>query len=349
MYSSTVADRTPRSVDTLWYTRCPMPTASGLAIELGWLDAEFAPDGISVQSLRASGNRRVRESHFDHTQARSFREGGNTPPIWSQARGADTRLIGATWIDQYQTIVALPQSSIRGASDLRGRRLGVPRHLNDQIDFWRAKSLRAILTTLELAGLSTHDVELVDLPEEETFLGDESTARSGTLWTAKRQQAILRAEAFALIRGEVDAINLTGARGAMLEALLGAVQVIDLGNHPDPNVRVSNGIPMAFTASGELVRERPDLVRRYLNTVRRAARWATEHHAETLRIIARELGDAEEWVELAYSEQLHERLEPSLDDALLSAMDNQQRFLVEQGFVEQAIDVRAWAAPELYG
>jgi ABC-type nitrate/sulfonate/bicarbonate transport system substrate-binding protein len=258
-------------------------------------------------------------------------------------------LIGATWIDQYQTIVALPRSGIRTPADLRGRRLGVPRHLNDQIDFWRAKTLRAILTALELAGLSVHDVELVDLPEEETFLGGEDTAHSGTLWTAKRQQAILRAEAFALIRGEVDAINLTGARGAMLEALLGAVQVVGLGHHPDPAVRISNGIPMAFTASGELVRERPELVRRYLDTVRRAARWASDHRAETRRIIARELGDAEEWVELAYGEQLYDRLEPSLDDALLTAMDNQQRFLLEQGFIREAIDVRAWAAPELYG
>ncbi len=32
--------------DTLWDTRCPMPTASGLAIEMGWLGEGFAPDGI---------------------------------------------------------------------------------------------------------------------------------------------------------------------------------------------------------------------------------------------------------------------------------------------------------------
>ena len=72
--------------DTLWYTRCPMPTASGLAIEMGWLDEEFAPDGIEVLSLRAAASRKTRESHFDHSQDNSFREGGNTPPIWSYSR-----------------------------------------------------------------------------------------------------------------------------------------------------------------------------------------------------------------------------------------------------------------------
>lgn len=349
MHPPTNLGHAPQAIDTLWYTRCPMPTASGLAIELGLLDDEFAPDGITVQSLRASASRQVRESHFDHSLARSFREGGNTPPIWSWALGADTRLIGATWIDQYQTIVALPENGIRKPADLRGRRLGVPRHLNDQIDFWRAKSLRAILTALDLAGLSVRDVELVDLPEAETFLGDEGAAHSGTLWTAKRQQAILRAEAFALIRGEVDAINLTGARGAMLEALLGAVQVIDLGSHPDPQVRISNGIPMAFTVGGELVRDHPDLVRRYLDTARRAGRWARDHTEEARRIIAAELGDAEEWVTLAYGGRLYQHLEPSLDDTLLDGLDNQQQFLLEHGFIERVIDVAAWAAPELYG
>jgi ABC-type nitrate/sulfonate/bicarbonate transport system substrate-binding protein len=325
-----------------------MPTASGIAIELGWLDEEFASDGIEVLSLRASADRAVRESHFTHGQDDSFREGGNTPPIWSRSRGADTCLIGATWIDQYQTIVALPGSGIRKPADLRGRRLGVPRHLNDQIDFWRAKSLRGVLTALQIAGLKASDVELVDLPEEETFLGDEATSRSGTLWSAKRQQAILRAEAFALVRGRVDAINLTGARGAMLEALLGAVQVVDLGGHPDPAVRISNGIPMAFTVSGALVRERPDLARRYLDTVRRAARWAREHTSEARRIIARELGDAEEFVEIAHGEGLFTNLEPSLSDELLQAMDDQQRFLRVHGFTEREIDVWEWAAPELY-
>ncbi len=336
------------AVDTLWYTRCPMPTASGIAIELGWLDQEFAAGGIEVLSLRASASRKTRESHFDHSQDNSFREGGNTPPIWSRSREADTSLIGATWVEQYQTIVAMPESGIRKPADLRGRRLGVPMHLNDQIDFWRGKSLRAILTALELADLDRDDVELVDLPEAETFLGDEQTSQSGTLWTAKRQQAILRAEAFALIRGDVDAINLTGARGIMLEALLGAVQVVNLGGHPDREVRISNGTPMLFTASGQLVRERPDLVRRYLDTVRRAAAWANEHRNETRGIIARELGDAEEWVDLCYGDNLYTSLEPSLSDDLLLATENQKDFLLREGFIEHDFDVREWAAPQLY-
>src|SRR5436309_2929815 len=31
----------PAPVSELWYTRCPVPTASGVALELGWLAHEF--------------------------------------------------------------------------------------------------------------------------------------------------------------------------------------------------------------------------------------------------------------------------------------------------------------------
>lgn len=341
------ADHTPATIDTLWYTRCPVPTASSVAIEMGFFDAAFSSDGIQTASLRASADRTVRESHFSHAQRHSFREGGNTPPLWARSLGGDVRLLGATWVDQYNAIVALPSSGIRTARDLRGRRLGIAQHLNDQIDFWRARALRGMLTGLELAGLGPHDAEIVFIPEEETFLGEDAVSRTGTLWTAKQQMRALRGEAFALVRGEVDAIHLTSARGLMLEALLGAVRVVDLGGHPDPAVRISNSVPIVLTVSGELLAERPDLVRRYLDTIRRAARWAADHPSETRRIIAAELGDAEEWVDLAYGAALSSSLEPSLSDDLLAALESQKNFLLAHGFIEHDFNVRAWAVQDL--
>jgi ABC-type nitrate/sulfonate/bicarbonate transport system substrate-binding protein len=335
-------------LDTLWYTRCPVPTASSIAIELGMLDAEFAADNIRTASLRASSDRSVRESHFDHAQRRSFREGGNIPPIWSRSRGADTRLIGASWVEQYQAIIALPESGISSGVDLRGRRLGISAHTHDQIDFWRARALRGMLTGLALAGLSAEDADIVYLPEEETFLGDDAPSQTGTLWTAKQQQRIQRREMFALIRGEVDAIFVTSARGVQLEALLGAVRVVDLAAYPDRDTHISNSVPIVFTVSGELLREQPELVRRYLNCVRTAARWAQSHARETRRIVAAEMGDAEEWVDISYGTELATSLEPDLSDERLAAVESQKDFLLEHGFIESDFSVREWAAPELY-
>jgi len=160
-----------RRVENLWYTRCPIPTASSLAIDNRLFDEEFAPDGISIASLCASTEREVRESHFDHLQPDSFRQGGNIPPIWTRSRGGDVMLIGLTWVDEYQAVVTLPDTGIRTVDDLRGRRLGVPRRVNDQIDFFRAMCLRGILTALAIEGLNETDVELVDLPVDETYIG----------------------------------------------------------------------------------------------------------------------------------------------------------------------------------
>ncbi len=48
----TTTTQTPGTVDQLWYTRCPVPTASGIAHRLGWLDEEFAADGLALGVLQ---------------------------------------------------------------------------------------------------------------------------------------------------------------------------------------------------------------------------------------------------------------------------------------------------------
>ena len=133
------------AIEQIWYTRCPVPTASGIAIHHGWLSEEFARDGIQVSSLRASSDRAVRESHFDHRVENSFRHGGNAPPIWSRSEGQDLVAIGLTWLPQYQRILALPGSGIRRVEDLRGERLAMPRRTGEKIDFWRASAQQGYL------------------------------------------------------------------------------------------------------------------------------------------------------------------------------------------------------------
>ncbi len=57
-------ERPLMSIDTLWYTRCPVPTAFSIAVQRGLLDEEFAADGVAIQSLRVSNDPAVRQSHF---------------------------------------------------------------------------------------------------------------------------------------------------------------------------------------------------------------------------------------------------------------------------------------------
>ncbi|HHT8907329.1 TPA: ABC transporter substrate-binding protein, partial [Burkholderia cenocepacia] len=101
--------------DALWYTRCPVPTALGIAVHRGWFDEEFGPDGIALHSLQETADADKRESHFDHSLPHSFRQGGNIPALWARARGADTRVIGLSWTNEFQAIVTLPERGIRTA------------------------------------------------------------------------------------------------------------------------------------------------------------------------------------------------------------------------------------------
>lgn len=330
--------------DALWYTRCPVPTASGVAIDVGFIEDEFRADSLSVRSLAASSDPKVRESHFDHNQPNSFRQGGNIPPIWARSRGADLRLVGASWIEQYEAIVALPGSGLSSAEDLRGRRIALPRRTRDQIDFARATTLRAVTNALSYAGIGPDEVVWVDLPVDETFIGDPPNSDRGSLFGTLHSRRYNAAEVIALIRHEVDAIFLSAARGAEEAAFLGAEVVVDTSAVPDRALRINGSTPAVLTVSGRLLEEHPDLVARYLAAGLRGARWAAEHPDETTRIVAREVGASEEAARISYGPQIGARLTPSLDDQLVAAVASQKDFLLHHGFIDQDFDVDGWVA-----
>ncbi len=70
---------TDSSLD-LWYTRCPVPTAFGIATRNGQLESDYREVGVSFSSLATSTDSKVRQAHFEQNQPRSFRHGGNIPP-----------------------------------------------------------------------------------------------------------------------------------------------------------------------------------------------------------------------------------------------------------------------------
>ena len=116
------------SLSQLWYTRCPVPTPLCLAVQLGWFQDEFGPEGITLNSLQESRDEKVKESHFDHNLANSFRQGGNIPAIWAKAKGRDTRVIGLNWTDESPLIMTLHESGLTGVKHLKGSKLALPVH-----------------------------------------------------------------------------------------------------------------------------------------------------------------------------------------------------------------------------
>src|SRR5690606_5408137 len=119
------------TLNEIWFTRCPVPTATGIAYKLGWLTEEFARDRIAVGTLQET--RELARHHYDHDLPSLIREGGNILALAARAQGARTKLIGLTWIDEWQAILVRPDSGIAEPKDLKGKRLALPQYIDHPI------------------------------------------------------------------------------------------------------------------------------------------------------------------------------------------------------------------------
>lgn len=333
------------SIDTLWYTRCPAPTAATIAIREGWLEEEFAPDGIAVRSLASSTDRTVHLSHYRHSQPNSFRFGGYVPPLISRSRGADIKAIGLAWHDRVHAIYALPDSGIASVADLKGKRLGVPVRVNDDVDWWRASVLDGYDALFASGRLGREDVELVEIPIARAYVEDATTgnAPGQSLWGAASQFAVQRDEVAALHRGQVDAIYSDGALTAILSATTGARAVHRFsGNEDDTD---GYGTPCVLTVSGALLEQRPDLVARWVGRLLDAPAWAAGHEDETRRLFARETGLPEDLLDAAYSPRLFKQLDFSLSENRVRLLEAKYRHLLDRGFLAGPFDFEAFIDP----
>lgn len=326
------------TISEIWYTRCPVPTPVGLAVQLGLLDEAFAKEGVKLNSIIDSKDRAIRSSHFDHHLSYSFRHGGNVPPIRARSEGNPTRLVGITWTDEFQAIITLPSSGIKTTKDLVGRRFGIPRRPPGIVDFMAATALKGLVSALSLEGLTHSQVEIVDIALSDSVLD----GREGPQLYGLRNRQAYGAEIAALLRGEVDAIYVKGTSGIAVANLIAAHTVTEFGFHPDPKIRINSGSPRVLTVDERLAEDRPDLVARLIETLHRASDWAEAHPDEVRRFVAREVGASEEVVAAANGPDLHKHLGLGLEPELVDAIGHYKDFLYEWGFLENDFDINAW-------
>ncbi len=329
---------TSNAISEIWYTRCPVPTPVGLAAQLGYLEDGFRSEGVTLKSIIDSPDRNIRQSHFNHTLDWSFRHGGNVPPIRARSEGRRTRLVGITWTDEFQAIITLPETGIRTTKDLKGRRFGIARRPEGIVDFMRATALKGLISALSLEGLSKDDVEIVEIALADSVLASQE---GPSLFGLKRRQAYGE-EIAALLRGEVDAIYVKGTAGINVANLVGAVQVVEFGFHPDPKIRINSGSPRVLTVDELLAEERPDLVRKLIEAIFKASAWAEAHPEETRRFVARESGATEEQVLAANGPEIHSHLGLGLEPDLIDAVEHYKNFLRDLGFLAGDFDIGEW-------
>jgi ABC-type nitrate/sulfonate/bicarbonate transport system substrate-binding protein len=317
-------------MSTLWYTRCPVPTASGVAIDTGILGDAFAGGGIEVAPLLGSS---LTEAHFDHRLPTLFREGGNVPALWARARGERTRLLGLVGVPEFQAVLTGPDSGIADVGDLAGRRLILPAHGGERVDFFLAMALRGFDSALRSAGLSLSDCELVSAPSSVPRLTD--VGAEGFYGSSVR----------ALDAGVGDAIYVKGSPGADVLLSSDLRVVVELSHVDDPWLQINNGTPRTLTVSEELLEAQPALVTRYVAALQQAARWAAEHPMETAETVAKDTGATLAGVTRGYGSAMHQHLTVELRPDWVAHLEDQKRFLIAHGFIAEDFSLRQWIDP----
>jgi len=317
--------------DIFHYTRCPAPTSTGVSAGLGILQAGLRDHGLEARALQDITDPEIRRHHFEHGIANLMREGGNIPAIWARSHGADTRLLGITWLDEFQAVIVREDSEFTDVASLAGHRFALPLSSGHRLDVSRITSVRGIQQALRHAGLGLDAVTLVDARDLRGVLPGQTGGES------------FDAELALLDQGQVHAVWLKSAAGvaALRSGRYRAVLRID--QLSDPLLRVNNGTPRTLTFHADFIAARPEVVRRILADAQGAVARIAQDRARLWAILAGETGQSPEDAEAAFRSFAPENLLPSLTADRLSALQDQAEFLLAQGFIPEHVDVAGWA------
>lgn len=305
------------------YSICPVGNASYIALKQGWLAGGLAELGVNATKLQTLPQERW-QVHFTYEDPTLFREGGNIPPIWAKSRGAQPVLLGWTFLGWKQLILVRSDSPIQAVEQLRHRKLGVTRSADSRIDFWQATIRRGFETALATRGLTPQDVDFVEILAEKGRGHREAYALE------------------ALESGRVDAVYYGGSWAqSLLET--GKLRIIyDLSADPSLVWPISNENPNILTVSRELAESAPEIVVAYLKQVLKAAEWAKTHRLEVESIFSEQTSGTPEQVAATRPANFHLQLAPELSEAGLLALESQQRFLLDHGYIERSFAIDQW-------
>jgi sulfonate transport system substrate-binding protein len=214
-----------------------------LAREKGWIEKEFAKDGIKVEFVTFMGGGSEATTALA-TGSIDVTYTGSNPALRLAASGADVKMVGlSNWVKTGGTaIIVRPDSPIKTLADLKGKKVaylaGTVRHSS------LSKALKSV-------GLTTKDIDSLNLPFE--------------------------AAGPALTRGDIDAIVESDNTAQRLIDSGGARLLADGADHPEW------ASPYPISVNGDFFRKYPDVVRRLLKVDLQIARWADANYEDTVK------------------------------------------------------------------
>jgi ABC-type nitrate/sulfonate/bicarbonate transport system substrate-binding protein len=335
----------------VYYTNCPLVSASNVDQELGWTREEYKKIGVKYGFLRS-----VRENdwypHYIHNLDNLFRFGGLFPPVHVHADIRRTRLLGVTHAPhEGGCMIVRSRDDIYLMKDLKGKKIGLSKSLNKiKNDWWRIQEHQGIGLMLRMNGMTMDDVQIVEFPYADDWYNDpkmlDPMENPSELWLKRdhKHDLAFRPLETALEKGVVDAIYTQSKPFQHLQEATGKFKAIeDLSRYPDWTLQVAN-IPAAITCTDVMAEKHPDLVVTFMKGMIKVGRWANEHKHAAAAILDKQtfyLG-----VEDTYEGIKHIDMVPNLSPQNLASVEIGKNFMLSHGYIKNDFDVHEWAAPE---
>jgi ABC-type nitrate/sulfonate/bicarbonate transport system substrate-binding protein len=342
----------PLNWKEVYYTNCPLVSASNVDQELGWTKEEYKKIGIDYLYLRA---RKENDwyPHYIHNMDNIIRFGGLFPPIHVQADIRRTVLLGVTHAPhEGGCIVVRSRDDIYRMTELKGKKIGLSRSQNKiKTDWWGIQEEQGIELMLRMNGMTRKDVEIVEFPygddwyDKPEMMGPEMENPS-ELWLRRdhKHDLAFRPLETALLNGVVDAIYTQSKPFQHLQEATGKMKCIeDLSRYPDWTLQVAN-IPAAITCTVEMAEKHPELAVTFLKGMIKTGRWANEHKHAAAVILNKQTFYLD--VEDTYEGIKHIDMVPNLSPQNLASVEIGKDFMLSHGYIKNDFDVQKWAAPE---
>jgi ABC-type nitrate/sulfonate/bicarbonate transport system substrate-binding protein len=341
----------PLRWDEVYYTNCPLVSASNVDQELGWTREEYKKIGVTYGFLRS----RVENNwypHYIHNLDNLIRFGGLFPPIHVHADIRRTRLLGATHVYEGGCMMVRARDDIYRMKDLKGRKIGLSKSLNTtKNDWWRIQEEQGIELMLRLNDMTRKDVEIVEFPYADDWYDDPAMVgppidNASELWLKRdhKHDLAFRPLETALEKGVVDAIYTQSGPFQHLQEATGKFKAIeDLSRYPDWTLQICN-VPAVITCTDVMAEEHPELVVTFLKGMLKVGRWANEHKHAAAAILDKQTYYLD--VEDTYRGIEHVDMVPNLSAQNMAAIEIGKDFMLSHGYIKQDFDVHEWAAPE---
>jgi len=336
----------------VYYTNCPLVSASNVDQELGWTKEEYKKIGISYLYLRA---RKENDwyPHYIHNLDNMIRFGGLFPPVHVHADIRRTVLLGVTHAPREGgAMMVRSRDDIYRMAELKGKKIGLSRSQNKiKTDWWGIQEEQGIELMLRMNGMTRKDVQIVEFPypddwyDNPSMMGPEMENPS-ELWLRRdhKHDLAFRPLETALEKGIIDAMYIQSGPLQQLSEATGKFKAIeDLSRYPDWTLQVAN-IPAAITCTVEMAEKHPELAVTFLKGMIKAGRWANENKRAAAAILDKQTFYLD--VEHTYEGIKPIDLVPNLSPQNLRSVEIGKDFMLSHGYIKNDFDVQKWAAPE---